>query len=345
MYNKLISNIKPLRFTWETSDPFLFCVHHQDNYPRGNNQLGPAVSLKGRNLGQDFTTKDGWRMYHGERIPGFPAHPHRGFETVTIVLKGFVDHSDSHGAAGRYGNGDVQWMTAGSGLQHSEMFPLLKQDQDNPLELFQIWLNLPKAKKFASPHFAMQWAEDIPVYSQKDEKGKLTEITVISGKIGDVSAPPPAPDSWAANVTNEVCIWLIKIEAGGKWIIPEASPEINRSLYFYRGSGLNIAGIRLIPYNSVDLLADQPVIIENGKENAFLLMLQGQPINEPVIQHGPFVMNTVEEIRQAFHDYRTTQFGGWPWSRYDNVHSAEKERFAKYQDGKEIAPRNTHHNF
>jgi redox-sensitive bicupin YhaK (pirin superfamily) len=143
MYNKLIINIKPLGFTWETSDPFLFCVHHNDHYPAGNDQLGPAASLKGRNLGQDFTARDGWRMYHGETIPGFPAHPHRGFETVTVVLKGLVDHSDSHGASGRYGNGDVQWMTAGAGLQHSEMFPLLDKNNPNPLELFQIWLNLP----------------------------------------------------------------------------------------------------------------------------------------------------------------------------------------------------------
>jgi hypothetical protein len=116
MYNKAIINIKPLGFMWETVDPFLFCVHHLDDYPPGNEKMGPAASLQGRNLGRDFTIKDGWRMYHGSEIPGFPAHPHRGFETVTVVLNGFVDHSDSHGAAGRYGNGDVQWMTAGSGL-------------------------------------------------------------------------------------------------------------------------------------------------------------------------------------------------------------------------------------
>jgi redox-sensitive bicupin YhaK (pirin superfamily) len=142
---------------------FFFVFIIIDYFPKGNGEMGPAASLEGRNIGQDFTIKDGWRMYHGDKIPGFPAHPHRGFETVTVVLQGFVDHSDSHGQAGRYGNGDVQWMTAGSGLQHSEMFPLLYDDKENTGELFQIWINLPKAKKMVEPHFKMLWAEDIPV--------------------------------------------------------------------------------------------------------------------------------------------------------------------------------------
>lgn len=335
MYNKLVTDIKPLGFTWETKDPFLFCVHHLDNYPAGNDQFGPAASLSGRNLGQDFTTKDGWRMYHGETVPGFPAHPHRGFETVTVVLNGFVDHSDSHGASGRYGNGDVQWMTAGAGLQHSEMFPLLDKNKPNPLELFQIWLNLPKTKKFSKPFYKMLWAEDIPIVVQKDKNGKSTQVTVIAGKIADVTAPDPAPDSWAIEPVNEVGIWLIKMEPNAQWTAPAASIEVNRSLYFYRGSNINITGIKIESYHSVDLLADQPVIIENGNEDAFLLLLQGKPISEKVVQHGPFVMNSAEEIQQAFNDYRKTQFGGWPWSRNDNVHSHKMGRFAKYSDGRE----------
>jgi redox-sensitive bicupin YhaK (pirin superfamily) len=116
------------------------------------------ASPAGRNLGQDFTVKDGWRMYHGRVVPGFPSHPHRGFETVTVVRRGLVDHADSTGAAARYGGGDVQWLTAGSGIQHAEMFPLLARDRGNPLELFQIWLNLPAADKMAEPHFAMVWS-------------------------------------------------------------------------------------------------------------------------------------------------------------------------------------------
>ena len=322
-------------FNWDTVDPFLFCVHHLDNFPEGNARLGPDASLKGRSLGQDFTLKDGWRMYHGDTIPGFPAHPHRGFETVTVVLKGYVDHSDSHGASGRYGDGDVQWMTAGAGLQHSEMFPLLDRDKPNPLELFQIWLNLPSGRKFVNPHYKMLWAEDIPVYSEKDSAGKSTMVTLIAGKIDGVVAPAPAPDSWAADPSNEIGIWLIKMEPGAKWNLPAAAPGINRSVYFYRGEKIIIAGIDILPYHSAELMAEESVSIECGATDSFLLMLQGKPINEPVVQHGPFVMNSFQEIQQAFADYRRTQFGGWPWPRYDNVHGQEKKRFARYSDGEE----------
>ena len=329
----LIFDVRPMGFNWETVDPFLFCVHHLDHYPKGNDELGPAASLSGRNLGNDFTTKDGWRMYHGERIPGFPAHPHRGFETVTIVLNGFVDHSDSHGAAGRYGEGDVQWMTAGSGLQHAEMFPLLKKDQENLLELFQIWLNLPQASKFVQPHYTMLWSENVPVVSVADEDGNLTEVRVIAGKIDHAIAPPPAPDSWAANAENEVGIWLIRMTKNAKWTLPTASANVNRSLYFYKGSDLKIGGIDLKAYHSGRIQADRPVLLENGTEEGFLLVLQGKPLNEPVVQHGPFVMNTHTEIQQAIADYNRTQFGGWPWERHDNVHPKGKGRFANYANG------------
>lgn len=333
MNDKAVSNIKPLGFFWETNNPFLFCVHHLDNYPAGNSDFGPVASLAGRDLGQDFDLRNDWRMYHGEKVPGFPAHPHRGFETVTAVLKGFVDHSDSHGEAGRYGDGDVQWMTAGSGLQHSEMFPLLNQDKPNPLELFQIWLNLPKAKKFCTPYFAMLWADKIPTYTEQDMNGKTTKVTVIAGRIKNVVAPAPAPDSWAADPANEVGIWIIKMPANAIWSIPQASTGVNRKLYFYVGSGIQVDGLNIPIYNSADLKADRDVKIVNSSEEAYILLLTGKPIDEPVVQQGPFVMNTNEEIQQAYSDYRKTQFGGWPWPEYENVHPANKGRFAKYKTG------------
>ena len=140
---------------WPTVDPFLFCVHHNDNYPIANSKLGPDSSLDNRNIGDDFSNLNGWSMYHGEKIPGFPRHPHRGFETITIVEKGLIDHSDSLGFSARYGDGDVQWLTAGDGVQHSEMFPLLNTNKSNPTDFFQIWINLKSDKKRVTPNFSM----------------------------------------------------------------------------------------------------------------------------------------------------------------------------------------------
>lgn len=330
----IVSNIEPLGFNWPTVNPFIFCVHHKDDYPAGNELLGPNAPLAGRNIGQDFTVKDGWRMYHGQRVPGFPVHPHRGFETVTIVLNGFVDHSDSLGAAGRYGNGDVQWMTAGAGIQHAEMFPLLHPDKPNPLELFQIWLNLPRKKKFVTPHYAMLWAEQIPTRRETDARGRPIDIRVIAGAIQDTVPPGPTPDSWANDPANDVAIWLIKMGANARWTLPAASAGINRTLYFYNGDTIQAAGTMIKNYHSADLASGHPVPLENGGQEASLLLLQGNPINEPIAQHGPFVMNTQEEIRQAYDDYQKTQFGGWPWARPDPVHGSEQGRFSQDTDGK-----------
>lgn len=338
MENNDIIRIRDLGFQWKTNNPFLFCVHHKDAFPRGNGELGPDASLDGRSIGNDFTVKDGWRMYHGKSVPGFPQHPHRGFETVTIVLEGLVDHADSLGAAGRYGHGDVQWMTAGAGIQHCEMFPLVNEDRDNPLELFQIWLNLPKKDKFVEPYYKMLWNKDIPKHRESDADGKSTEITIVAGGIGDVKAPPPTPDSWAANRENEVAIWLIAMEASAKWELPAAPMDVMRSLYFHKGSNLRISGNHVPSYQAVDLHPDRELLIENGPVQSHILLLQGRPIDEPIVQYGPFVMNSEAEIRKAFEDYRRTEFGGWPWPRPDQVNDASKGRFARYPDGREEIP-------
>ncbi len=335
MTDHAILDIKPLGFPWQTADPFLFCVYHKDDYPKGNAAMGPAASLEGRHLGQDFTIKDGWRMYHGETVPGFPQHPHRGFETITVVPKGLVDHSDSLGAAGRFGNGDVQWMTAGKGVLHAEMFPLLEQEEENHLLLFQIWLNLPSRSKFVQPHFRMLWRDQIPVVSLTDADDKETKVSVIAGTLAGEQAPPPAPDSWAADPRNEVAIWTIQMDPEAEWSLPTASPETNRMLYFFQGSSITINDQEVGIENGVKLQADQPVNVKNGKTTGHLLLLQGKPINEPVVQHGPFVMNSQEEIMQTIRDYQQTQFGGWPWPRFDNVHDRNAGRFAKHADGKE----------
>jgi redox-sensitive bicupin YhaK (pirin superfamily) len=325
----------PLGFPWPTADPFLFCVHHDDAYPRGNAALGPDASLAGRDIGQDFAGKDGWRMYHGDTVPGFPAHPHRGFETVTIVRRGLIDHSDSLGATARFGGGDVQWLTAGRGIVHAEMFPLVRRDADNPLELFQIWLNLPAKRKMAAPHFAMLWAEELPRTRHVDAAGRATEVVHVAGH-GEHPVPPsPPPESWAADPASGVAIATLRLEPQARYrLAGVGDPRIDRRLYFFAGAALTIDGRRIAAGSMIAVRAGAALELVNGDALAELLLLQGRPIGEPLAQYGPFVMNTDEEIRQAFRDYQSTQFGGWPWPRPDPVHPREAGRFARHADGR-----------
>ena len=330
-----VLGLEPLGFQWKTRDPFLFCVHHDDHYPAGNDRFGPAPqTLAGRNLGSDFELRDGFRMYHGEVVPGFPQHPHRGFETVTIVRRGLIDHSDSLGAAARYGQGDVQWLTAGSGIVHAEMFPLLEHTRDNPLELFQIWLNLPSRDKFVDPHFTMLWNHAIPRRVERDSAGNTTELAIIAGRFGNAEAPAPPPSSWASHADSDIAIWTLKLAAGARYTLPAARAGTNRTLYFFRGKSL-VAGTREVPAShALELRADLAVPLQNGSEEAELLLLQARPIGEPVVQRGPFVMNDMKQIQQAWADYRATGFGGWPWPRHDPVHGGDSARFARHADGR-----------
>jgi redox-sensitive bicupin YhaK (pirin superfamily) len=320
-----VLSVTPLGFPWQTLDPFLFCVHHRDDYPAGNGEQGPAATLEGRDLGQDVAGKDGWRMYHGETVPGFPQHPHRGFETVTIVREGFVDHSDSLGATARFGQGDTQWLTAGRGIVHCEMFPLRQTAAPNPLELFQIWLNLPAANKLVDPYFSMLWREEVPIVRARDADGLTTAVVIVAGRLEETAAPPPPPGSWAARPDADVAIWSIAMPAGARWTLPAARPGTNRVLHLFRGDQLRVGaqdvrgsvGIRLRPDVAVPLVA--------GTEDVELLLLQGRPI----------VMNTRAEIQQAVTDYQRTRFGGWPWPSDAPVHAASAGRFARHADGRE----------
>ncbi len=327
-----ILSTRPLGFVWHTDDPFLFCVHHDDAYPAGNERMGPSASLAGRNLGQDFEVRDGWRMYHGREIPGFPQHPHRGFETVTLVRRGYIDHSDSLGAVARFGKGDAQWMTAGAGISHSEMFPLVERSAPNPVELFQIWLNLPREDKLVAPHFSMLWSEGIPSVAEPG-----VEVTVVAGQLAGRRAPPPPPKSWAARPDTDVAIWTIRLAPGARWTLPPATVGVNRNLYLFEG-GARVDGTLVAPPTGVKLRPDVPVLLENGDQPTELLLLQGRPIGQPVVAHGPFVMNTPTEIHEAFAEYRRTRFGGWPWSDDAPVHARDVGRFARHADGREDRP-------
>lgn len=335
-----VLQVKPLGFPWATLDPFLFCAYHDDAYPRANAQMGPAASLAGRDIGQDFSRRDGWSMYHGETVPGFPSHPHRGFETVTIVRRGLIDHSDSLGATARFGQGDAQWLTAGSGVVHSEMFPLLDDAQPNPLELFQIWLNLPAKSKMVPAHFTMFWNQDIPRVTATDEAGRETQVAVVAGRLAGAGAPlPPPPDSWASQEGADVAIWTIRMAPGARWTLPAATGQgTRRTLYFFKGQSVALDGQEVNAQAAIEVRADRAVELANGAVEGEFLLLQGRPIGQPVAQYGPFVMNTQAEIMQALQDYRRTQFGGWPWADAAPVHGRNPARFARHPDGREERP-------
>jgi quercetin 2,3-dioxygenase len=315
---------------WPTVDPFLFCVHHDDHYPPSDGRLGPDASLEDRDIGQDFSGRDGWSMYHGDHVPGFPQHPHRGFETVTIVRQGFIDHSDSLGATARFGNGDVQWLTAGNGIVHSEMFPLLQRDAPNPVELFQIWLNLPAVDKRADPYFTMFWDSDIPRVRAVDDAGRHAEVTVIAGALDGIAPLAPPPNSWAAHAESDLAIWLVRIDAGATWSLPKADGDGTlRTLYFFAGDTVRVGDHELVGATGVAVDATRAVPLTAGAATVECLLLQARPIGEPVAQYGPFVMNDEDGIRDAFADYRRTQFGGWPWSDDGPTHGDEPVRFAR----------------
>ncbi len=335
MSDDAVITVRPLGAPpWETADPFLFCVHHDDAYPRGNDVQGPEGSLAGRNIGSDFAGKDGWRMYHGDVVPGFPQHPHRGFETVTIVRRGYIDHSDSLGATARFGPGDVQWLTAGAGICHSEMFPLRRRDAPNPLELFQIWLNLPRADKFAKPHFTMLWRDVIPEHVATDEAGRVTRVAVVAGDLAGAKAPPAPPKSWASRADADVAIWTVRMDALARFVLPPAKPGTNRTLYFFGGKQLRVGDRSLSQKSALRLRPEIPCELVAGPDGADLLLLQGRPIGEPVVAYGPFVMSSRAEIQKAVLDYQETRFGGWPWPSDGPVHAREEERFAKHADGR-----------
>ncbi len=317
-------------------DPYIIAAHHKDYFPKGNGKMGPIEMPFGKNNGADFDENATWRMYHGDTISGFPAHPHRGFETITIMTEGFVDHFDSKGSKGRYGQGDVQWMTAGSGIQHSEMFPMLNDTSENPMELFQIWLNLPAKNKFATPDYKMLWNEDIPVVREQDESGNSIEVKLIAGEYKGIKAIDPISASWAYDRRNNVGIWLITLSPNAEFVLPFVSQTVNRVIYNYEGESIVIEGTKIGLNYFAELQGNKDIHIQNGNQITKLLLLEGEPINEPIAAYGPFVMNTENEIREAILDYQKSEFGGWPWDRNDPVNDKESGRFANYIRGERV---------
>ena len=335
MYMNAIKKITQLPDSgpWPTVDPFLFCVHHNDHYPSATKNFVPDASFDNRNIGNDFSNKDGWSMYHGESIPGFPKHPHRGFETLTVVDKGFIDHSDSLGATARYGDGDAQWLTAGDGINHSEMFPLFDRKNQNVIDFFQIWINLPSYNKRVKPNFEMFWEKQIPKSIVKDQKGIEATVELICGGLNGVNPPDPPPDSWANDKNNEVGVWIIRLKKNGEFSIPKTDHSVSRSIYILKEGKVSLNGGVSYSNSMLELSTDMDVTLRNEGKSTKILMLQGKPINEPVYQYGPFVMNSRSEINEAFQDYHKTGFGGWKWEDVGPIHGKFEGKFAKLING------------
>lgn len=334
-----IKKVSKVDFRMDIRDPFILAVNHYDKYPEGNGKMAPKAYISGRQKGSDFNPSSPWRMYHGDVVPGFPQHPHRGFEIATIIPEGFADHFDSKGTHGRYGEGDVQLMSAGSGVMHSEMFPLLNDDKGNPLRLFQIWMNLPAKSKMTEPDYKMLWRENIPVAEIVGSSGNYAKIKVILGEYYGVKALGALKNSWAADPKNHMGIALIDMEANTEIKLKNVSPTMNRFLLYYEGEApVTIENTTLPENHMADLFGDQEITIKTGNSSAKLLLLEGEPINEPVAAYGPFVMNTEQELVEAFDEYRKTEFGGWPWGNKESDIINEKNagRFASYKFGEII---------
>lgn len=228
---------------------------------------------------------------------GVGAHPHKGFETVTIVYSGEVEHRDSTGAGGVIGPGDVQWMTAADGIVHEEFHSPAFAKKGGDFEMVQLWVNLPKKDKSAPAGYQTLLNAAIPDVALPDEAGRLR---VIAGGYGAAKGP--------ARTFTPIDIWDVRLNAGKS--VSLAPTEGHTVSVLVLSGTVEIDGKEIVRTAQTVILGRTggPVTIEAAGE-AKLLVLSGEPIDEPVVAHGPFVMNTTEEIRQAMMDYQTGKFG------------------------------------
>ena len=228
---------------------------------------------------------------------GVGQHPHKGFETVTIVYEGEVEHRDSTGAGGTIGPGDVQWMTAANGILHEEYHSGAFAKKGGNFEMVQLWVNLPAKHKSAKPGYQNLLAADIPTVELADGAGKLR---LIAGSFGDARGP--------ARTFTPINIWDVRLNRGGTAKLDVAEGH-TLSVLVLSGT-VEIDGRTIArEAQTVILGRDGGGITIEASGNAKLLVLTGEPINEPVVAHGPFVMNTVGEIKQAMLDFQSGKFG------------------------------------
>lgn len=255
---------------------------------QGGNQFDPFLLL-------DYAGP--YEFAPAEAKRGVGEHPHRGFETVTIVYQGEVEHGDSSGARGAIGPGDVQWMTAASGLVHEEFHSERFAREGGTLEMVQLWVNLPAQDKASPPKYQEILADRIPVVSLADNTGK---VRVIAGEFLGKKGP--------ASTFTPINAWDLRLEGSHRTTL--SLPDGHTTLLVVQRGSVTINGTESV--KGVELIqferSGTDIVIE-AQEDAMALLLSGQPIGEPVVGRGPFVMNTQEEIRQAVVDYQTGKMG------------------------------------
>lgn len=228
---------------------------------------------------------------------GVGVHPHRGFETVTIAYKGKVAHHDSSGGGGVIGEGDIQWMTAASGVLHKEYHEKEWSKIGGDFQMVQLWVNLPKKEKMGVPKYQAIKNENINRFLLDNNAG---QIEVIAGNYMDIQG--------AASTFTPIHMFNAKLNKGGKADF-EFPAHYNTALLVLEGA-ITINGSEKVPTDHLALMEnDGETFAVEASENAIVLVLSGEPINEPIAAHGPFVMNTKEELMQAFNDFNTGKFG------------------------------------
>lgn len=232
-----------------------------------------------------------------DRPRGVEEHPHRGFETVTIAYQGSVDHRDSAGNAGAIGPGDVQWMTAASGVVHEEKHGMDFTRAGGAFEMAQLWVNLPAAYKMTAPRYQSIVSADIPVV----ELGEGAHARVIAGELHTVRGP--------AQTFTPITLIDLRLRAGAKGALPFPAGQ-NAAIALLRGA-VTLNGVTALSGEAklAVLSTEGDEVHVEATQDSLLLVLAGEPIREPVVSYGPFVMNTQEEIRQAIADYRSGKMG------------------------------------
>jgi redox-sensitive bicupin YhaK (pirin superfamily) len=238
------------------------------------------------------------RFEPSDRARGVGSHPHRGFETVTIVYDGEVEHRDSTGNGGRIGPGDVQWMTAASGIVHEEMHGADFARRGGTLEMVQLWVNLPARDKMAPPRYQGLTAASIPTVQLAGGAGS---VRVIAGRCGGANGP--------AQTFTPIDLWDVRLEPGRSTALE--LPAGRTALLMVLRGGVRVAGADDVPAAAMAILdrAGDTLELTAGAEGARALLMSGEPIDEPVVGYGPFVMNTRAEIGKAIDDFQSGRMG------------------------------------